>query len=933
MSDTPVFQGHHVIEQDAYKQSRLLRELSKQDLFDLHAPRNLLNLPVDRTLAAQLGLSPHPGGPLGAYSEGVQLRLERLQQSPDGQAALRGDRAAAERMAVRVGELTDTMKAGLVNGDLHSNTPQGMTREQANARIREFFGDIDGYRQSHATQIAEIGKMPAQEARWAGVTRSEGNVVATLDAVEQPGMKPVAGDPAAGRQSLGTAVAQANEAGRLPVSEPLEVRLRATFPQEMPPTLVRAPAMPEVRGPLVEGGAVPDADMPRSGAPGSGRAMRVVGAAGVALMAYDFVSTGHRVLELRAQGNEAAAEAAETRFVGRNTGGLLVGFGAGFAYGAATGSWTGPGALVSGVIGGGVGAYLGDKWADQKQLEQIYTQTDVNGNAWTRDPADPQGAWLRTARAPNAAGGFDETRLVAAGRLADELNYRSANDSYSLGLANPPEPKAPFRLPAEHGVDSPRAPFEIGRDYVRDAQSGKWQIEIRENLDGRIPLTRHEPVSDERATELERQSALIIANNAANTPAVMAARYQIAHDQFAWGEFASKEPVPPVIRNSAAQTDTLSASDGNTYTRGADGEWTRPGMLYGTHQASGNTREELNRTWQAQHSGLQELSEYAVIARANPTPTEYGLRNAVADAYSRAGVARTDADIDAATRAVTQDHARDGLGQSPYTLEVRPDGSIATLVGQDDRRMETKSVTTPEEIQRARTEMNTSPHAIERPSEQGREARDQAQREANRQGVTEDGMPQAAPAFVRMAAASRREDEPREERGQERSTSPQAEQISVASAIPATPRLPDPRDPDHADHRFYKQVERGVASIDAEQGRSFNATSERLTMCAFHDAKAAGITSPDHVAINQTGKRQQDGTQVAGGSLLFVVQGQDPSDPAARRSVTDVAQAIDRPVEQSLQKVDALAQQQKQVLAQQQSQPVQDEPSRMHRMV
>ena len=104
-------------------------------------------------------------------------------------------------------------------------------------------------------------------------------------------------------------------------------------------------------------------------------------------------------------------------------------------------------------------------------------------------------------------------------------------------------------------------------------------------------------------------------------------------------------------------------------------------------------------------------------------------------------------------------------------------------------------------------------------------------------------------------------------------------------------------------------------------------------MCAFHDAKAAGITSPDHVAINQTGKRQQDGTQVAGGTLLFVVQGQDPSDPAARRSVTDVAQAIDRPVEQSLQKVDALAQQQAQVLAQQQSQPVQDEPSRMHRMV
>ena len=930
MAETPVFQGHHVIEQDAYRQSRLLRELSKQDLFDLHAPRNLLNLPADRALAAQLDLSPHPGGPLGEYSRGVREQLAELEQTPDGRAALRGDRAAAERVATRVGELTDTLKTGLVNGDLHSNTPQGMTREQTNARIREFFGDIDGYRQSHATQISEIGRMPAQEARWAGVTRSEGNVAATLDAIEQPGVKPVAGDPAAGRQSLGTAVAQANEAGRLPLSEPMEVRLRATFPQEMPPTLVRAPAMPEARGPIMEGGTMPDVDTPRSGAPGSGRALRVVGAAGVALMAYDFVSTGHRVLELRAQGNDAAAEAAGTRFVGRNAGGLLVGFGAGFAYGAATGSWTGPGALVSGVIGGGVGAYLGDKWADQKQLEQIYTQTDVNGNAWTRDPADPQGAWLRTTRAPNATGGFDETRLVAVGRLADELNYRSANDSYSLGLANPPEPKAPFRLPAEPGVDSPRAPFEIGRDYVRDAQSGKWQIEIRENLDGRIPLTRHEPVSDERATELERQSALIIANNAANTPAVIAARYQIAHDQFAWGEFASKEPVPPVIRNSAAQIETLPASDGNTYTRGADGEWTRPGML-GTNQASGNTREELNRTWQAQQAGLQELSEYAAIARANPTPTEYGLRNAVTDAYARAGVVRSDADIDAASRAVTQDHARDGLGRSPYTLEVRPDGSIATLVGHDDRRMEIKSVTTAEEIERARTEATLSPHAIERPSEQDRDARAQAQREANLQGLVQDGGAQTVAATMRMASSGRRDDGAQEpdarQDDKQKAPSPNDRVEPVAaSTLALSPRLPDPRDADHPDHRLYKQIEAGVARIDASTGRTFDATSERLAMSTLADAKAAGITSADHIALNNAGKLQQDGSQVSGGTLLFVVQGQDPSDPAARRSMTDVAQAVERPLEQSQQKLEAVNQQQAQILAQAQNNPTQDDP-------
>jgi hypothetical protein len=56
-------------------------------------------------------------------------------------------------------------------------------------------------------------------------------------------------------------------------------------------------------------------------------------------------------------------------------------------------------------------------------------------------------------------------------------------------------------------------------------------------------------------------------------------------------------------------------------------------------------------------------------------------------------------------------------------------------------------------------------------------------------------------------------------------------------------------------------------------------------------------------------------------------------DPAARRTVTDVAQAVERPVEQSLQRADALAQQQAQALAQVPNQPVQDEANRASRMV
>lgn len=153
-----------------------------------------------------------------------------------------------------------------------------------------------------------------------------------------------------------------------------------------------------------------------------------------------------------------------------------------------------------------------------------------------------------------------------------------------------------------------------------------------------------------------------------------------------------------------------------------------------------------------------------------------------------------------------------------------------------------------------------------------------------------------------------------------------------APVAPTPLSLSDPRNPDCADHRLYKQLETCVARIDAEKGHTFDATSERMTIGALPDVKAAGITSPDYVAINDTGKRQPDGTQIAAGTLLFVVQGQDPSDPAARRSVTDVAQVIERPVEQSLQKLDAMNQQQAQGLPQTPNAPQQDEPARAMRM-
>nr|WP_261382017.1 XVIPCD domain-containing protein [Xanthomonas vasicola] len=625
---------------------------------------------------------------------------------------------------------------------------------------------------------------------------------------------------------------------------------------------------------------------------------RVAGAAGVALMAYDFAVTGHRVVQLSTQSNDTGAESAATHFVGRNAGGIAGGFLLGAGYGAVTGSWTGPGALATGLVGGVAGAYLGERWAEKQDINRIYTQPDRSGNEWTRNPEDPQGTWTRTVSAPMPNGGFQETRLVAAGRLVDELNYRAANDSYSLGLANPPKPQDPYRLDAKAETHPPREPFETGRDYVRDAQTGGWQLEIRENIDGKIPITRNAPVSAERASGLEQQSQTIIAQNAANTPEATAARYQIAYNQFGWNEFTNREPVPQAITNARTQPQPLQASDGNSYTRDARGEWTTPGTFYGTNAATGNTREELNRTWQSQQAGLQDMASMAEVARSNPTPTQSDLHSQVAGMYARAGITRTDAQIDAATAAVAQDHARDTGKQMPFFLQLQKDGSIATVVGQNDDRMEIRATTTAEEISQAERQQAmpanaTSPNPPAQspqtqqpaapnpqtpspiaPSPQTAPGRSSALDDDHAQGRTASTGPttaQVAAPGMQMGARSVASQDPREE-----------DQLSLNRRGAVGPKTQDAA--------LVEQLRSSIARIDENANKPWDAYSDRMVASAYRMAVEAGFKPGDKVDVVlnvQTDK-------LPGGVTMFVMrsgQGASP-DPAANRAQMPTSEAL-----------------------------------------
>lgn len=511
--------------------------------------------------------------------------------------------------------------------------------------------------------------------------------------------------------------------------------------------------------------------------------------AGVAMLAHDFSTSGHKWVEMRLQGNEAAADSTAVQFVGRNVGGALGGFVLGASVGAAAGSWTGPAALISGLGGGVLGTYLGERWADQQDINRVYIQEDPFGRKWTRDPADPDGRWFRASNQQQVQGldlgtGMEvrpvqnaqgdnvtfRSDYVATGTLERQLNWKAARASYEMGLGTPPEPKDPYRQSAKGETVPPREHNEIDREFVRNPSSGQWERHINQLLDGRVEITRREPVSDELALALDERSRVVIAQNAANTPAAMAARYMVAYEEGRWSDFGDKDnpSIPTAIQNARDDADTLRASDGHRYTRQEDGSWVSNGIVF-NHAANPNLREELEVTWRSQSEGIAGLTDVAEQARANAVATPEGVRGQLESLYAKNGIERTEEQL-AATTAVLQQSLGNQL--SDAVLEIIPDprthapsaeSAIAAFSDDGGNRMVLRGTATVEDVsqylsiqqQTAKLDEAPVPNAPERridalsPDEW--DAHQQALREANRQGVSTDEAGQLAMAAALQA--------------------------------------------------------------------------------------------------------------------------------------------------------------------------------------
>jgi hypothetical protein len=120
--------------------------------------------------------------------------------------------------------------------------------------------------------------------------------------------------------------------------------------------------------------------------------------------------------------------------------------------------------------------------------------------------------------------------------------------------------------------------------------------------------------------------------------------------------------------------------------------------------------------------------------------------------------------------------------------------------------------------------------------------------------------------------------------------------------------------PDPSSSSLHDQVRQGVAALDAQHGRPFDQTSERLTASLTVLAREQGLQQVDHVLVSNATAQHPAGHNV------FVVQG-DPANPAHLRAMMPTAVAAQTPVEQSMQKLGLGVQQQVETQAQEMQNP------------
>ncbi len=824
--NSPILQKHHVLEQQTFNNNDFLQALVDAELVEKDVFENLLYMPADKRLAAAMGVSPHGGGPIKDYQNGITFSLELIEASPDGQAALRGDVAAMQRVAAQVNGLRDTMTIGLVNGDLYTNAPLGMDSDAIRPRTQAFFGSVDHYAQVHSLQYGALTGMSPDERMHLLVTKTESRIVALLDVHDQFGTKLTKGsDLELQKNSLSAAISDAQQSGRIVMSEPGILKVERVLGEEAA-YRIRAPR-------LQQGGITMDLLL------GEASTSQLIRSGGLLASGADAVITARRTSQLLEEGNGTAAQSELTHALARNGGGWIGGM--------ATASVIGTSSFVPAAIVAGDALLMSkafDRGADLLDNRAVYRQTDKADVRWQFDGRN----WQRQAVMDSAGDGLGnpaERSVGASYEKARELGAYAHVKAVELALGKAPPPQDPFSIPAKDGesrLDNP--------NWHRDAQTEQWTRQVKIGVSGANDRGVYETqtASPERANELNREAVQRIENNIANGKAAIAASYLETYAATRASDFVPL--VPEAVEQARARPDAIQGSDNQLYQRDDAGQWHHAGQI-----AQGNMALELELTRTIQQPSLDQFNQTIAALESRPLPSAAEVnQNELRHTYYAAGVALTPAWEQAIALATTRTREQHGI-TGPTLQELGPvaEGNAGASrpithyqVGQDGVARAVATTST-QELQAAwnevRARANEQAPVPESPelriaalSAGEQEAYRQALQEANRLGAAQVDAGQAARAAAQVAHGDKpsEQDENMEVRPQEPATAQPIAPAAVAAASPAItvapPPTPTPQDkPEPQRHAEQRDPPRREAEPQPQPHPNSEAPTENRT--------------------------------------------------------------------------------------------------------
>jgi len=777
-------QDHHAIEQQTLRHSPLLAKLQEAGRFNIHAQENRLFLPANPAYADAMGITPHSGGPLGEYQNGMIRRLNEIQRTRDGKAALLNDSDALDRVMARVEALRDTVKVGLINGDLNTNTPLGSTPAITNKRIRDFFDGVPEYHQTHIAQIQALKGFTGVDLGWVAVTHSESGIVTTLNRIEYDA-KPLTrgGNIELQRSGLSLAISNAHHGGRVVLTEPGIQTVERVLGEE---------AGHRIRSPRSQqGGATLDLLL------GEASTSQLIRSGGLLASGADAVITARRTSQLLEEGNGTAAQSELTHALARNGGGWVGGM--------ATASVIGTSSFVPAAIVAGDALLMSkafDKGADLLDNRAVYRQTDKADVTWQFDGRN----WQRQAVMDSTGDGLGnpaERSVGASYEKARELGAYAHVKAVELALGKAPPPQDPFSIPAKDGegrLDNP--------NWHRDAQTEQWTRQVKIGVSGANDRGIYETqtASPERASELNREAVQRIESNIANGKAAIAASYLETYAATRASDFVPL--VPEAVEQARARPDAGQGSDNQLYQRDEAGQWQHAGQI-----AQGNMALELELTRTIQQPSLDQFNQTIAALDARPLPSAAEVnQNELRHSYYAAGVALTPAWEQAIALATARTREQHGI-TGPTLQELGPvaEGNAGASrpithyqVGQDGVARAVATTST-QELQAAWNEVRAraneqaplpdSPELrIAALSAGEQEAYRQALQEANRLGAAQVDAGQAARAAAQVAHGDKpsEQDGNVEARPEEPATAQPVAPVAVAAAPPAIGVTPPP---------------------------------------------------------------------------------------------------------------------------------------------